>query len=252
MKAATIRLGKLAKAPENKRRLWELQLAFADVSDTRVSTLRWDRVVIDRTNQSWAQLLSLAKLLLGERFQTTSLGKSTGFSQLFEMNKLFEEFVGRALQKTLQATSYRTRLQGPRSYVLQEMHPEGPGPYRFATKPDITISDGASHRLIIDTKWKRLKGALDDPKQGVSQADIYQMMAYAHVYPCSDLMLLYPHHRGLSANEGLICEHRICGTTDTRIVIASISVEEPQLAPAKLDVLLREMNILQPLLSQVA
>jgi 5-methylcytosine-specific restriction enzyme subunit McrC len=42
-----------------------------------------------------ASLLALAKLILGDRFQTTTAGEARGFSLLFEMNTLFEEFVGR-------------------------------------------------------------------------------------------------------------------------------------------------------------
>jgi 5-methylcytosine-specific restriction endonuclease McrBC regulatory subunit McrC len=35
---------------------------------------------------------------------------------------------------------------------------------------------------VIDTKWKRISSRIDDPKQGVSQSDVYQMMAYAQLY----------------------------------------------------------------------
>lgn len=37
----------------------------------------------------------------------------------------------------------------------------------------------------------------DDPKQGVSQADVYQLMAYSQLYRCPNVMLLYPHHGDL-------------------------------------------------------
>ncbi|MYN66608.1 MAG: hypothetical protein F4X11_16510, partial [Acidobacteria bacterium] len=50
--------------------------------------------------------------------------------------------------------------------------------------------------LIIDTKWKRIT-RIDDPKQGVSQADVYQLMAYGRLYDCPNVVLLYPHHGGL-------------------------------------------------------
>jgi hypothetical protein len=69
--------------------------------------------------------------------------------------------------------------------------------------------------LVIDTKWKRLKGSIDDPKRGVGHADIYQMMAYAHVYECDRLMLLYPHHHELAAMEGLVAVHQIANKSDT-------------------------------------
>lgn len=64
---------------------------------------------------------------------------------------------------------------------------------------------------MIDTKWKRLTGATDDPKQGIPQADVYQMMAYGQLYACDHLALLYPHHAALGPNPGLIAAHRVAG-----------------------------------------
>ena len=94
---------------------------------------------------------------------------------------------------------------------------------RFATRPDIVISRDGAPLLIVDTKWKRLKGAIGNSKQGVGQADVYQMMAYAHVYRCNRLMLLYPHHEEIGAEEGVLSSYRINGTEDTRLSIASIA-----------------------------
>lgn len=232
MKAAVTTLAKVARAPENQRRLAELSFAFADITAVPVKALPWHQVVIDRSNRSWAQLLSLAKLLLGERFQTTSTGDARGFSLLFEMNKLFEEFVGRSLARALAGTGFEVRLQGPRGYALADLHT---GQNRFATKPDITITSRGAPVLVIDTKWKRLKGAIDDPKYGVGQADVYQMMAYAHVYQCERLLLLYPHHGGLGSEAaGLTCVHQINGTDDSRIAVATLSLSNPKAAVGQL------------------
>lgn len=243
MKAAVAKLLKISRSSDNQRRLAELSLAFVDVRSVPARSLPWDRVLINRTNRIWEDLLNLAKLLLGERFQTTSSGSQSGFALLFEMNTLFEEFVGRMLRKALARTPYEVRLQGPRDYALLDL---STGSSRFATKPDIAICKNGKTLLIADTKWKRLKGAIDDPKRGVSQADIYQMMAYAHVYQSSRLMLLYPHHDGLISGAGTLAEHLINGTEDTRITIATLSLEHPQYASHQLSALfvplLRELS----------
>lgn len=34
---------------------------------------------------------------------------------------------------------------------------------------------------VVDTKWKRISNRIDDLKHGVSQADVYQMMAYGQL-----------------------------------------------------------------------
>jgi 5-methylcytosine-specific restriction enzyme subunit McrC len=222
MKAAVMRLLKVSRAAENQRRLTELGLAFADVRAVPVAILPWDRVVLDRTNSSWATLLKLAKLLLGERFQTTSSGDARGFSLMFEMNTLFEEYVGRTLRRALISAGFDVRLQGPRNYALiGDDHKS-----RFATRPDIVVSRNGHPLLIVDTKWKRLKGQIDDPKRGVGQADVYQMMAYAHVYRCNRLMLLYPHHNEMREEEGILESHRVNGTEDIRLDVATIMLPD--------------------------
>ncbi len=116
MKAAVTRLRRIARAGDNQRRLAELAFAYADIADVRPSALRWDAVLIDRTNERWRALLDLARLLLGERFQTTSSGGGQGFSLLFEMNVLFEEYTARMLARALVGTGARVVSQGGRLY----------------------------------------------------------------------------------------------------------------------------------------
>jgi 5-methylcytosine-specific restriction enzyme subunit McrC len=224
MKAAVTRLFKIAQAPESQRRLTELAFAFADISVVPVAMLPWNRVVLDRTNSAWATLLNLAKLLLGERFQTTSSGDIRGFSLMFEMNTLFEEYVGRTLRRVLVNTGLDVWLQGPRAHAL--VADDLTRTPRFATRPDIVVSRHGDPLLIIDTKWKRLKGIIDDPKRGVGQADVYQMMAYAHVYQCNRLMLLYPHHDQIGAEEGMLSSYRITGTADPRLSVTTIMLSD--------------------------
>lgn len=208
MKAAVTRLSRIARTTDNQRRLRELAFAYADIADVPVTALRWDEVTLDRTNARWRELLNLARLLLGERFQTTSAGGSDGFSLLFEMNTLFEEYVARMLQRALADTHLRVVSQGGRLYCLETDDRRG----LFQTRPDILIKRGDAVVQVIDTKWKRIAARIDDPKQGVSQADVYQMMAYGRLYDCNQLLLLYPHHPGLGRDEGLQGAHRVTGS----------------------------------------
>jgi 5-methylcytosine-specific restriction enzyme subunit McrC len=197
------------------------------VDDVPVGALRWEEVVLDRTNARWRELLSLARLLLGERFQTTSSGAGRGFSLLFEMNMLFEEYVGRMLRRALAGTGLSVDLQGGRLHCLTEISRETgeDGRPRFMTRPDIIIRREAEAVTIIDAKWKRLAAAIDDPKQGVGQGDVYQMMAYGRLYRCPRLMLLYPHHEGLGRAEGMTGRHRIGGSAD-ELATATIGLSE--------------------------
>lgn len=218
MKAAVTRLARIARSADNQRRLRELAFAYADIADVPVSALRWDQVVLDRTNARWQELLNLARLLLGERFQTTSAGGNNGFSLLFEMNTLFEEYVARSLSRTLAGTELRVVSQGGRLYCLQTEDRRG----LFQTRPDILVKRGHEVVQVIDTKWKRITSRIDDPKQGVSQADVYQMMAYGQLYRCNRLMLLYPHRAELQQHEGL---QRVYAITDTSCHLSLATID---------------------------
>ena len=192
MRAAVSKLSRLAQAPDNQRALRELSFAYADISEVSPGALRWDLIVLDRTNTRWRELLSLARLFLADRYQKTSAGSIDGFALLFEMNVLFEEYVARLLARALDGTGLRVSAQGGRRDCLFEGETG-----RFRTRPDLIVRRGDKIAVIIDTKWKRITTRIDDPKRGVSQADVYQLMAYGRLYECPHVVLLYPHHGGL-------------------------------------------------------
>ncbi|SIT18046.1 McrC family protein [Achromobacter sp. MFA1 R4] len=229
MKAAVTRLSRSARTTDNQRRLSELAFAYADIAAVPRSALRWNDVVLDRTNARWRELLNLARLLLGERFQTTSAGGIDGFSLLFEMSALFEEYVARTLRRALIDTDLHVVTQGGRLYCLETADRQ----QLFQTRPDILIKRGDAVLQVIDTKWKRIVPGIDDPKRGVSQTDVYQMMAYSRVYQCDKLTLLYPHHAQSGSDEGLIADYAIKSSRD-RLELFSIDVSRDDDIKARL------------------
>lgn len=194
MKAAVSKLSRVAQASDNQRALRELTFTYADINDIRPAAVSWDAIVLDRTNERWRELLSLARLLLGDQHQNTSAGGVEGHTLLFEMNVLFEEYVARLLKQALAGTGLWVSSQGGHRSCLFDGDVG-----RFRTRPDLIVRSGEDVVLIIDTKWKRIAARIDDPKQGVSQSDVYQMMAYGQLYDCAHTILLYPYHHGLTS-----------------------------------------------------
>lgn len=223
MKAAVERLRHFARRAETRRRLAELALAYADVTSPPHTQLPWDRLQLDRTDRRWQPLLRLARLLLGDRFQTTSSGECEGTALLFDMGRLFESYVARSLRKALCGTALTVVAQGGLRYCLTEIEADQPGRGRFQTRPDILIKSGNKIVAVIDTKWKRLASDAEDRKHGVVQADIYQMMAYGRLYESSRLMLLYPHHSGLGTSAGVI-QHYAVGMGTEQLATATIDL----------------------------
>lgn len=220
-KAAIGRLAHVSRAPENQRRLRELGLIYSDITPVPIGALRWDAIILDRTNHRWRALRDLARLLLQGDYQTTSHGRSPGFSLLFPMNDLFEIYVARMLEKALKGTSLSVRAQDRRHYCLVDQA----GSRRFQVRPDIVVYSGSEPVMVIDTKWKRISDRIEDPKQGVGQADVYQMMAYSRLYGCPRVMLLYPHHAGLNSR-GETGRYNIAGC-DHQLVTATVDISAP-------------------------
>ena len=113
------------------------------------------------------------------------------------------------------------------------------GEARFRTTPDILIKRGGQTVVVIDTKWKLIGRNPEDKKRGVSPSDVYQMMAYARIYQCKDVMLLYPHHAGLGVEALEVGYTMLEG--DERLRIASID-----LIPGKDSVVRSLAGLLEP------
>lgn len=225
MKAAVTHLARFSRRPANQQRLRELAFVYADITETTVSALSWDQIVIDRTNRSWQELFVMAQLFLQNRYQTTTEGRGQGTAMLFEMNSLFEQYIGRLVSQAMAGTGFTVSLQGGRLHCLSA---QDSGRGLFQTKPDILIREGGKVIHILDTKWKRIASRIDDPKQGVSQADVYQMMAYAQLYQAPRLTLLYPHHHALGTDQAIQARHRITGheTTLEMATVHLVSISE--------------------------
>lgn len=228
MKACVVLLRRHARAAETIRRLDELRFLLADVTDVPASDLPWAQVRIDRTNRRWETLYGLARLFLKREWQATHHdGRAQqGVTLLFPMNDLFEAYVAALAKRALRGTEWTIHTQGGGLFCLIE-EGEG-GRQRFQTKPDLLIKQGRDTVMVIDTKWKRIGCNPEDAKRGVSQADIYQMMAYARLYRCPEVMLLYPHHAGLGA-QALNAAYGIL-VGEERLRVASVDLTSDEMS----------------------
>lgn len=219
MKTTITHLAAVSNSAVNQRLLRELAFAYADITAVPPCDLDW-AVVIDRSNARWRQLLALAKLLLGGRYQTTSHGEGQGFALLFEMNSLFERYVALLLGRVALAHGLELTAQGGQRPCLKSEE----GDVLFHTYPDIQLYSNGQVTIVLDTKWKRLDPVTaQDAKRGVSQADVYQMMAYAKLYRCRELVLLYPHHSELG-RDVMAAHYAMLPLSAERLTVASVDL----------------------------
>lgn len=210
---------KVSKDGRNQTKLSELLFALDEVATTPVDKLEWHKVVIDRQSKRYELLYSLAKLFLQRKSTDVTSAQQSGYSLLFDMNELFEEYIGEQCRKVF--SRQNVRLQGPESYLLTDIATRKPS---FMTKPDVTIKSGNGDLLIIDTKWKVLD--INKSKDGVQQQDMYQMFAYAKTYACKDVYLLYPYHPNLFSKPGISKSFKInFDEQNCHIHVATIDIQ---------------------------
>lgn len=219
MKATVSTLRRLSRSTDTQRLLDELRFVLAEVDDMPLSSLPWGRVRIDRSNTRWASLLALARLLIKRDWQSTTYSAQAegGVSLLFPMNDLFEAAVAALLKRALAGTGIEVNAQSGLRYCLGDWTgSDDCDGYIFQTKPDLILKRGKEVLAIIDTKWKRVSIDPMDRKKGVKQPDVYQMMAYARLYRCHRLMLLYPTVHGDRA--GIVRRYGIGGGREALMI----------------------------------
>ena len=179
---------KVARSGNTKRTLTGLLYRFEAVNDCPVSVDDLGRLLFDRGNARFKAIFEYCEWFIRGLSPDVVSGDRRCLSLLFDMNKLFEEFVARRLRPVAWGQGLRLREQGPQRRLLRQLDD---GPELFVLKPDIALErphEGVE--AILDTKWKLLDDV--DRKLGISQGDLYQMTSYAVRYGCNHVGLVYP------------------------------------------------------------
>lgn len=153
------------------------------------------RVQFHRHNLRYEPLFRFACQVLAGRSPAPRSGELDAFSIVFPMEKLFEVFVARFLRSNaealgLQRSAIHVQARGRPKYLLRRL----PGNQRcFRLQPDLLVDPHGDFRgLVLDTKWKLLADPETGAARGPSNADLYQVAAYAQRFGMPDNVLLYP------------------------------------------------------------
>ncbi|SDK84305.1 5-methylcytosine-specific restriction enzyme subunit McrC [Catalinimonas alkaloidigena] len=137
------------------------------------ATARAEQLIKTAWNDTYRQALVLARLILTHTRVDGQGGPDHVHALLFDMNRLFEEYVYRQL-KAHETEALRITRQCSRLFWETR-----------SIRPDILIEAG-DQRWVLDTKWKTSRrGQPDDD-------DLKQMYVYTHYYGADCAVLLYP------------------------------------------------------------
>ncbi len=150
-----------------------------DVSDVLCTASDCSKVKLNSLYEEHGHILELCRMFMSNLVIDMQNEQSKNFCFLLPMEYIFEDFIFGFISEKFpelnivsQSSDYLARREGKKVFQI---------------KNDMYIKD----RLIIDTKYKK-RDSPNDPKAGVSQNDIYQMIGYAISRNCKNVLMIYP------------------------------------------------------------
>lgn len=185
-------LYKKTKSNKNQQRIREFLFVFEDIKLSPNIKNDFSKVKINRQLKDYEQVLIWCKTFLLENSFSPYKGNDLAFALLFDMNLLFESYVGHYLKEK----GLDVSLQDQQHHLAYHY-----GTGKFRLKPDFVIKKEKEDNIIIaDTKWKIL--SKDKIHQGVNQSDMYQLYAYGTKYEaCKQMYLIYPKDKKVEEKE---------------------------------------------------
>jgi len=163
LRTAAIRLLTLTDVPPRVRmELASLDRTLAEADPLAPGT-RPPQITLTRLNRRYAPALQIAQLVLERTSISHSFGGHDASGFLFDMNRVYEDWLTAALTVALEARSGKVRRQRP---LALDEHAD------VMMQTDMTWWSEAGCLAVIDAKYKRLLPA------GPRPDDLYQVLAY--------------------------------------------------------------------------
>ncbi|MHB9146300.1 MAG: McrC family protein [Symbiobacteriia bacterium] len=158
-------------------RLRRLLNYFEGVRLVRFTAEHVEGLKLNRLNTHYSGALSLSAFILRHLTVDQGEGDNAPFpSFLIDMNSLYEEYLTRVLQETVQASGLAVRAQ--EGHHLDEGR-------LIRVVPDLVFYHGNDPVLVADIKYK-------EPPDGLpKEADLYQIAAYSRMLGVDRAALIY-------------------------------------------------------------
>lgn len=181
IKYVTTLLFQITSLPENKKNLREILFILDEVSVVIVNAEQCSRIVFNPMFGEFETVRDYCHLFLSNSVSFDYKNELKLFAFLLPMEYIFEDFIYGFIERELPSISVRSQRSD--TYLDEGKI--------FNLKPDLWLK--TNHRsLIVDTKYKIVYDDLKDTKKGISQSDLYQMLAYAVRFGVNEIILFYP------------------------------------------------------------
>ena len=181
IKYVTTLLFNVTSNQDNKKNLREILFILDEVSDERATAEQCSRISFNPMFGEFETVRDYCQLFLTNCISFDYKNDLKLFAFLLPMEYVFEDFIFGFIDKELEKVT--AKAQRSDTYL-----DEGKA---FNLKPDLWLK--TDHKsLIADTKYKIVYSDEKDPKKGISQNDLYQMLAYAVRFEVDEIILFYP------------------------------------------------------------
>ena len=181
IKYVTTLLFNVTSCQDNKKNLREILFILDEVSDERATAEQCSRISFNPMFGEFETVRDYCQLFLTNCISFDYKNDLKLFAFLLPMEYVFEDFIFGFIDKELEKVT--AKAQRSDTYL-----DEGKA---FNLKPDLWLK--TDHKsLIADTKYKIVYSDEKDPKKGISQNDLYQMLAYAVRFEVDEIILFYP------------------------------------------------------------
>lgn len=151
-----------------------VQVYFPEVTSIKANERIFTKLIKSRKTAPYETALSIARLIILNYAPNISNGSERMLALLFDMNKLWEEYI---LVRLKQASIHHNiKVYGQNSKTFWS---------NISIRPDIVLEND-DELFIIDTKWKNIGN--DKP----STHDLRQMYVYNEYWKSNKSLLLYP------------------------------------------------------------
>jgi len=181
IKYVTTLLFNVTSSQDSKKNLREILFILDEVSDERATAEQCSRISFNPMFGEFETVRDYCQLFLTNCISFDYKNELKLFAFLLPMEYVFEDFIFGFIDKELEKVT--AKAQRSDTYLDEEK--------AFNLKPDLWLK--TDHKsLIADTKYKIVYSGEKDPKKGISQNDLYQMLAYAVRFEVDEIILFYP------------------------------------------------------------
>lgn len=191
-------LSQIVSSPTIKSRVSRIKLDFPEIKEIEITKLHFDKIKESRKSIPYREALKIAKMIILNYSPDIKNGQENMLALLFDMNKLWEEYVFRMLQRHTSADLEVSFQNYQRFWESKTI------------RPDIVIKRRIGEVLetfIVDTKWKIID------YRNPSDDDLKQMYAYNLYWDSGKSMLLYPKVQDYPESFGTFHKGRANGNT---------------------------------------